>query len=57
MSEGGSALEKGAYNGNIYDGTGFGKLFGKEINPTDKGLSIVKEHLSGEFSDIFAREI
>ena len=51
-SKGGSTLGKGAYNGNVYDGTGFGKLLGKEINPTDKGLSIVKQHLSGEFSDV-----
>jgi hypothetical protein len=27
-------------------------LNGKEINPTDKGFSIVKQHLSGEFSDV-----
>ena len=50
--KGGSTLGKGTYNGNVYDSTGFGKLLGKEINPTDKGLAIVKEHLSGEFSDV-----
>ncbi|WP_201798252.1 hypothetical protein, partial [Lachnotalea glycerini] len=48
----GSNLGKGAYNGNIYDGSGLGKLTGKNINVTEKGINIVKQHLSGEFSDI-----
>lgn len=41
---------KGAYNGNVYDGNRLGTLEGKEISVSQKGIDIVKEHLSGEFS-------
>jgi len=50
--ENSSNLGKGAYNGNVYDGSGFGNLIGKNINVTEKGINIVKQHLSGEFFDI-----
>ncbi|MFA9379377.1 MAG: hypothetical protein ACERKZ_21925 [Lachnotalea sp.] len=50
--KGSSNLGKGAYNGNVYDGSGFGKLADKEISVSQKGIDIIKEHLSGEFSDI-----
>lgn len=48
---GGNAIEgKGAYNGNVYDGNRLGTLEGKEIRVSQKGIDIVKQHLSGEFS-------
>ena len=45
-------LGKGAYNGNIGNGRGLGKLEGKKINVSQKGIDIVEKHLSGEFSDV-----
>ena len=49
----GDSIEgKGAYNSDVStDGVGFGKLKDKEINPSQKGIDIVKQHLSGDFSD------
>ncbi|MCZ6919457.1 MAG: hypothetical protein O7C60_03740, partial [Rickettsia endosymbiont of Ixodes persulcatus] len=43
----------GAYNSsyNGQSGQGLGKLEGKELNVSEKGLNIVKEHLSQNFGD------
>ncbi|MFY0517965.1 hypothetical protein ACOMCU_09035 [Lysinibacillus sp. UGB7] len=43
----------GAYNSsyNGSSGQGLGKLVGKELNVSEKGLKIVKEHLSENFGD------
>lgn len=40
----GSIKGKGAYNGYVRDGRGFGKLADKEIGVSQKGIDIVKEH-------------
>lgn len=37
---------KGAYNGNLDTGKGFGKLEGLEIKVTEEGLDIVKRHIT-----------
>lgn len=50
-SKGSSVIGKGAYNGNVYEGHGLGTLEGKEIKVSQKGIDIVKEHLSEQFSD------
>jgi hypothetical protein len=42
---------KGAYNGKVTDGEGFGKLAGKEITPSSKGVDMVKNHIKNNGFD------
>lgn len=48
---GSPAKGKGAYNGNITKESGFGRLDGKEINPTHRGLDKIKTHISNNEFD------
>lgn len=42
---------KGGFNGDIGNGSGFGKLEGKKINVTEKGLEKVKNHIKNNGFD------
>ena len=48
---GDAAKGKGAFNGEVTNGEGFGKLANKEITVSQKGLDKVKDHISSNGFD------